>query len=540
MIVIGSMPVSSSNGPSKKPCLRLQYISIIAWHFWVGKDGCATGSCSTVHRGLGEPMADDEHACHSQLPRPLTSLVGREVEIQEVARLLRRGDIRLLTLTGPGGVGKTRLAIAVADHCASEFQGDVWFVPLASVRDASLVSSTIAHALGVPLTSARSVSACVGAYLAERRALLVVDNAEHLLDAGPFLTDLLTACPELTVLVTSRTVMRLSGEHTYSVPPLAVLPSQQPYAALPDAVQLFVTRAGAADTRFALSASSLADVSALCARLDGLPLAIELAAARVTAFPPHILLRRLDQRLRLLTGGARDQPARLRSMQDAIAWSYDLLPPLEQALFRHLAVFRGGFTLEAAEAICLTTEIPKDTVAIGISSLLDHSLVQRTADKEGPPRFVLLETLREYAWERLHETNETIAVREAHAAWVLRLVEAAAPYTHGPGAAVWLDQLTPEHDKLRAALAWAVAQRDGELALRLCGALMDFWYLRGHAQEGRRWLAASLAIETEVPATYRARGLLGYGEFTIDVGETESGVAAIQESLALYRASGNQ
>ncbi|MBW3634088.1 MAG: tetratricopeptide repeat protein, partial [Chloroflexi bacterium] len=377
-----------------------------------------------------------------------------------------------------------------------------------------------------------------------RALLLVLDNVEHLLAAAPQLSTVLAGCPRLQILATSRSVLNLSGEHDLPVPPLtlpaahdAVSPTD---AAASAAVHLFLERARAVRPDFRLTETNAATVVAICQRLDGLPLAIELASARIAHLPLDALHRRLEHRLPLLTGGARDLPARLQTMRDAIAWSYDLLTPEEQTLFRRLAVFVGGCTLEAAEAIVEATEAQNDAVLDGIASLVSKSLVQTVEGPGGEPRYQMLETIREYGLEQLVHRGEDVAMRDTHRDWVLAFVKRTIPATLGPGAATWLGRLEPEHDNLRAALAWALARRDGEAAFRLSGTLLSFWYMRGHIGEGRRWLEASLAIGADVPAAHRARALLGLGWFANELGDPERGTAALQESLALYRALGDR
>ena len=312
-----------------------------------------TSSPSVHSRPVPLRPLDERPVAAAALPRPLTSFIGREREVAAVVARLCDEQVRLLTLTGPGGVGKTRLAIRAASEAPDTYPDGVWFVPLAPVRDPALVPATIAHAFEIRESALRSPEEAVREFLRDRRALLVLDNFEHLLDAAPLVVDLLAACPALTVLVTSRGVLRVSGEHTIAVPPMS-LPGQgggDLSLDASDGVRLFVERARAARDDFRLTEENGADIAEVCRRLDGLPLAIELAAARVAHLPPRPMLQRLGQRLPLLTGGPRDQPARLQTMRQAIAWSYDLLAPAERILFRRLAVFVGGCTLEAAEAV---------------------------------------------------------------------------------------------------------------------------------------------------------------------------------------------
>jgi predicted ATPase/DNA-binding CsgD family transcriptional regulator len=482
------------------------------------------------------------------LPRPLTTFIGRERETAQVVDRLRREDVRLLTLTGPGGVGKTRLAIRVAEAIAAEYPDGVWFVPLAAVRDPELVASTIARTLEVPESGDYPIAERIAAFLADRHGLLVVDNFEHVLEAGPVLTDLLSACSGLTVLVTSRTVLRLSGEHDVAVPPLS-LPRQGDVSALtPDmaesivepseAVRLFVARATAADTEFALTADNAADVAALCARLDGLPLAIELAAARVPTLPPQAMLRRLDRRLRLLTGGARDQPLRLRSMRDAIAWSHDLLSAEEQILFRRVAVFAGSFTLEAAEAVCAFGQAPVGDVLDGIASLTDKSLLWQEVGVDRERRFVLLETVREFGLEQLAASGEADEVADRHAAHFLALAERAAPEPPGPSGVPWLPVLDAEHPNLRAALTWLADHGAAAAFARLAAALWQFWYQHGHLGEGRWWLEQALVRAETVPPDLRVALLYKTGTLAHYQGDEARAVPLLEEGLTVARELG--
>jgi predicted ATPase/transposase len=515
------------------------------------------------------------------LPAPLTDLVGRGWERAEVARLLMR--TRLLTLTGAGGCGKTRLALAVAADVAGAFADGVRFVALAPVRDTGLVGTTIAQALGVRETGGRPAIEGLKDFLRDKHLLLVLDNFEQVAAAAPLISDLLAEAARLHVLVTSRAMLRLSGEYTFPVPPLA-LPGGEgrepgtghsgergrkggagggtelgPAARVGQApaVQLFVARAAAACPGFALTDEGAATVAAICARLDGLPLAIELAAARVRLLPPEALLRRLrglpagadghGGALALLTGGARDLPARQQTLRDTIAWSYDLLSAGEQALFRQLAVFAGGFTPAVAAAVvdmpdtepsaghAPATRAPgapqrarELRLLDGLGALLDQSLLRQEADTDdGEPRFTMLETLREFAWERLAATGGLERVQARHAAAFLALAEAAGPGLRGPEGRRWTERLEREHDNFRAALTWC---RDAAVVtgLRLVGALYWFWARRSELGEGRTWAEALLvaaAAAGPAPADALAGALL-----------CAAGLAWLQEDHAAARA----
>jgi non-specific serine/threonine protein kinase len=452
---------------------------------------------------------------------PLTSFVGRE--LAEVARLL--GTTRLLTLTGPGGVGKTRLGVEAARAAAGGFAAGAAVVALAPLAAPGLVAAAAAAALGAPGLAARSPDEALVEHLRDRALLLVLDNCEHVLaEAARLVARLLAASPGVTVLATSREVLRLSGEHVVAVPPLALPDPTAP--AIPERVtaapaeRLFCERARAADAAFALTAENAAAVAAVCARLDGLPLALELAAARVRLLPPRELLERLDPRLPLLTGGPRDAPARQQTLRAALAWSDALLTRDEQALFRRLGVFAGGGTLEAAEAVCAGgTGDEAIAVLDGAASLLDKSLLRREDGPGGEPRLGMLETVGEYARERLEASGEAEAVRRRHAAYFTGLAERAAPELHGPRQREWIDRLERERDNLRAALRWAVPPPGAPpapdrgpaaagLGLRLGLALFWFWFVRGPRREGLDWLRRLLALPTpEAPTAERAWAL---------------------------------
>jgi predicted ATPase len=477
------------------------------------------------------------------VPVPLTPLVGRDHDAAAVGDLVRGEEVRLVTLTGPGGVGKSRLAVEVAQRLGTAFADGVRFVELASVPAAQLVASAIAAALGLN-TSGGELITDLKSYLRARRLVLVLDNFEQVMGAAPLVAELLGAAPGVVALVTSRMVLRLSGEHEFPVPPLPV-PQIEAGRDAADArryasVRLFVERAHAASADFELTSGNAQAVAEICRRLDGLPLAIELAAARVRLLPPQALLARLDDRMGLLTGGARDLPERQRTLRSTLDWSFDLLSAGEQALFARLGVFAGSFDLPAAEAVgAAGPAVPGRAghVMDTLGSLVDSSLVQPQV-RDGEPRFVLLETIREYALERLRDGADWREAHDSHAAYFLALAEPAPAELQGPGQLVWLDRLETEHGNLGAAMSWLVEQDQPESAIHLSWATWRFWWLRGHAQELASYVGI-LAKSEHLPPRQRALALSGTGFGLFASGDRATAQPLLEQSLPLYRQAGD-
>jgi predicted ATPase/DNA-binding CsgD family transcriptional regulator len=505
------------------------------------------------------PLSGRESAVPGRVPTPLTSLIGREREVATIQELLRAPEgRRLIVLTGPGGVGKTRLALAIAAKAARLFADGVAYIPLASIRDPALVAGAIAKAVGVRERGSQPLAEQIVARVGDQDRLFVLDNFEHIVDAGPLLGELLTCCPRLTVLVTSRARLRLSGEHDFPVPPLALPVGDGQTGASggsrghPEghgqsvsreieqsaAVQLFVARAQAANSSFTLTAENASAVAEICRWLDGLPLAIELAAARATVLSTAALLARLDRRLPLLTDGPRDVPARQRTLRDAITWSYDLLDLVEQTFFRHLAVFAGGFSADAAARVSGIESV--EAFAL-ISSLVDKSLLQPVEHSNGEPRFGMLETIREYGLEQLQACREWEPVRRRHAEYFLAFAETAELKLRGRDQGAQVAVLETEHDNLRTALAWSLESADrAAYALRLAGALHWFWFLHDHYSEGRQWLEEALAgpaVEERTPA--RVKALAGAGLLAIQQNDHAAARDRLRQSFTLGREMGD-
>ena len=431
------------------------------------------------------------------LPPQLTSFVGRERQVAECLELLR--DTRLLTLTGPGGTGKTRLALQVATKARDEFAGGAWFVALASIRDPELVPSSIAEVLGLTESQRdRPPMEVVLEHLGTREVLLVLDNFEQILTAAASVTELISGAPGTKVMVTSRSPLRLYGEREFPVPPLGLpdphhLPDLETLSHY-EAVALFIDRARAVKPDFAVTNENAPAVAEICARLDGLPLAIELAAARIRVFQPEAMLARLGDRLALLSGGPRDLPTRQQTLRQAVAWSHDLLSPPEQRLFARFSTFRGGARPEEAESVCGPVDELGMDVLEALDSLTEKSLLTVTEDGSGDPRFGMLETIRDFAKERLAQSGEEEELHRRHASVFLAVAEQAEPKLLGREGKRWLDRLEPDHDNYRAAHDWAYERGETELALRLSGALWRFWQRRGHLREARVRVERALAL----------------------------------------------
>jgi predicted ATPase/class 3 adenylate cyclase len=479
----------------------------------------------------------------TNLPAELTSFVGRERELEEVRRLLDSG--RLLTLTGPGGSGKTRLALRAASDVLHRFRDGVFFVDLASVTEPHLVPSVIASALGTGERGRMPVMETLQIELRDRTMLLVLDNFEQVIEASSDVAALLGAARRLAFLVTSRGPLRIRGEREFPVPPLGLPrlngPPRPDDLVHYEAPALFVERATAIDPSFTLTQEIASAVVEICRRLDGLPLAIELAASRLRLLTPTAILERLDRALHLLAAGSRDLPARQRTLRGAIGWSYDLLSPPLAALFRRVCVFAGGFTLAAVAPVCQPEEDLDVETMESLEALLDSGLVRRRPVMEGDVRFETLQTIHEFGVERLEELNEGAAVRRRHAQYFLELAVAAAPKLRGPELERTLGLLVLEHDNLRAAVAWAIANDDADVGLRLIWSLWRFWHLHGDLSPGRRWAEQALALPSAAGRTAeRGRAMLAAGSLAYWQLDISAVAAMYAEALAILQEVGDR
>jgi predicted ATPase/serine/threonine protein kinase len=491
---------------------------------------------AAVRERLADAPARLSESRPNNLPVPRTALIGREPEAAALRQLLSREDVRLVTLTGPGGIGKTRLALQVVGEIAGEFPGGVCFVALAAVGEPGLIASAIAQAAGVSETGNQSPQESLKEYLRglNQPMLLLLDNFERLVSAAPVLAQLLTISPKLKVVVTSQAPLHVYGEHEFPVPPLALpdlksIPPLEALSRLP-AVALFVERARAVKHEFALTRENAPAVAAICARLDGLPLAIELAAARIKLLSPTAMLARLESRLNLLTGGALDLPTRQQTLRSTVDWSYGLLNASEQTLFRRLSVFTGGCTLEGVEAVCDTKGDLGLDVLDGMASMVDKSLAQNLEQVDAETRFVMLSTIREYALERLAGSDDAATAHRAHAAYYLVLAEEGAEdaVIHPE----WLDRFDLEHDNFRMALDYLIKTGDTDWGLRLGAALFHFWETREHLAEGRDAIAKLLALEgAAARPKLRARLLFAAAILAGDQGDYASARQLLEESL---------
>ena len=477
-----------------------------------------------------------------KVPTTFTSFIGREQDVAAIEAMLLRPEVRLLTLAGTGGIGKTRLALQIATHMRSSFADGVCFARLASTTDPALIPSIIAETLGIQQVGNLSIFEQVKIFLHDKQLLLILDNFEQLVTAAPLVEELLAACPALKIVVTSRAVLRLRAEFEYQVDPLTLpdlgLSPNDTGIGQSTAIALFVQRAQMVHPTFQLTQANSRTIAEICVQLDGLPLAIELAAARIRLLPPQALLSRLSRRFEVLTGGAVTLPIRQQTLRNTLKWSYDLLDANEQQFFRRLTVFSGGWTLEAAEALGNANHETQDDLSVldGMASLIDNSLVKPLEREETEQRFHMLMTVREYGLECLRESGEEDLIRRAHADYYLALVEEAEPHLKGEQQLLWLRRLDREQENLRAALAWLITHEEGEKALRFCVALWRFWQTAGYSGEGRRWLKAVLAMAgADERKTLRARALCANGELACIQGDWQEAHLLLSESVALFR-----
>jgi predicted ATPase/class 3 adenylate cyclase len=462
----------------------------------------------------------------TNLPAQPNALIGRRTELRDIIDALRGGHVRLLTLTGPGGTGKTRVALQAGADLLDEYRGGVFFVSLAPITQEELLLHTIARTLALQDVGGEELAETLKSYLADKQMLLILDNLEQIVGSAPAIADLLDAAPEISVLATSRERLKLAAEHVYDVPPLV----------RDEAIGLFVARAQAAAPDFALTEESLEAVDALCTRLEDLPLALELAAARTAVLSPTALLSRLERRLPMLTGGARDADERQRTLRATIEWSFELLDEFEQGLFRDLSVFVDGCRLDAVVAVSSRDELE---ILDGLQSLLDKSLLRRRTDSDGEQRFWMLETIREYADERAAEAEVLDLLSQRHAAHFLALAERAEPELWRQATDVWIPRFDAEQPNIRRALEWAFAQDDVKAAYRLAGALYPYWEMRGQHGEARMWLSRVLDRDGDVSPRLRAKALTALGRATAGFGDRPQMLALLEEAATISRQLGD-
>lgn len=486
------------------------------------------------------------------IPVPFTSLVGRVHEIEQVMDLLRSGEARLITLTGPGGVGKTRLALQVAAQARGLYGHGAFFLPLADISDPALLLPHIAQTLGVVEKAGETTLQALCTAMGSRHMLLILDNFEQILPAGPTVLELLQCAPRLQVLITSRAALRVYGEQEYPVTPLSI-PRSSAEASLEaltqyDSVRLFIARARAVKPGFSVTSSTAPAVAEICHRLDGLPLAIELAAARIKLLSPRALLKRLDRSLPLLTCGAATLPYRHQTLRDAIAWSYNLLTEEEQRVFRCLSIFSGGCTLEAAQAVCgpgrVLTESAQEPEGGGLldtlSALVDKSLVRHTEQDDGEPRFSLLETIREFSWEQLESRGEDETAAGRHIDYFTALAEQSLSELLRSNQASWLEKIALDYDNMRAVFARVFRSGDAKAGLRLGVALWNFWNMRGYGREGCDWLKQALEQAEDAPDGLRAQALRTFADLSIKLGDYATSRRCLEQALAICKDLGDK
>lgn len=479
----------------------------------------------------------------TNLPSPVTAFIGREQEVEAACALLKKPGVRLLSMTGPPGIGKTRLSLRVAEGLLEYFESNIYFVGLAPVRDPDLVIPSIAHSLNLREAGGESLLENLKQYLGDKRTLLVLDNFEQVVAAAPQVGELLTAAPWLKVLISSREMLHIYGEHEFPVHPLDLprmkhLPPVERLIEY-EAVRLFTERAVAVRPDFVLTADNAQAVVDICNKLDKVPLAIELAAARARTLQPSEIVRRLNSNFELLTGGARDLPARQRALRSAIDWSYDLLNEEERQLFRRISVFVGGCSLQAVEAVCGPQHADDQHFAEALYSLVDKNLV-RQEESNGEMRFSMLETIREYAWGRLVGRGEDVDIRRLYGEYYKDLADRAKSAMKGSGQLGWLDRLELEHNNLRAVLRYALDSGDAETALQLSGALWKFWLTHGHLTEGRRWLMEALKSEVTGQDAMLTNALNGAGNLACASGDFHVAQPLYERSLEIRRRQGDR